>query len=118
MPFKTRYVFVVSMDVTPDREDLFNEVYDHEHVPYLMKVPGVVAVTRGRKAPASLAIGGEMKAVGEGEPTFIAFYEVESPAVLATDAWAEAVERGRWPTEVRAHTRNRHHVMHEVTASW
>ena len=54
----------------------------------------------------------------ESEPTFVAFYEIESPAVLASNAWAAAVERGRWPGEVRAHTRNRRHVLHEITGSW
>jgi hypothetical protein len=28
----TRYVFLASMDVTPEAEALFNEVYDTEHV--------------------------------------------------------------------------------------
>jgi hypothetical protein len=28
----TRYVFIASMDVTPEAEALFNEVYDTEHV--------------------------------------------------------------------------------------
>ena len=46
MPIGTRYVFIASMDVDPDKEDLFNEVYDTEHVPYLLEVPGVIAVTR------------------------------------------------------------------------
>ena len=33
MPFKAKYIFVASMDVDPNKEDLFNEVYDTEHVP-------------------------------------------------------------------------------------
>ena len=44
MSFKTRYIFSASMDVSPESESLFNEVYDDEHVPMLLKVPGVVAV--------------------------------------------------------------------------
>ena len=44
MPIKSRYLFVVTMDVDPDKEALFNEVYDTEHVPNLLKVPGVHAV--------------------------------------------------------------------------
>jgi len=46
MPIKSKYLFVASMDVDPDKEALFNEVYDTEHVPNLLKVPGVHAVTR------------------------------------------------------------------------
>jgi len=40
----TRYVFIASMDVTPEAEALFNEVYDTEHVPNLLQVPGVRSV--------------------------------------------------------------------------
>ena len=43
MPISTRYLFTASMDVAPDKEALFDEVYDQEHVPNLLKVPGVCA---------------------------------------------------------------------------
>ncbi len=51
MPIKSKYLFVVSMDVDPDKEALFNEVYDIEHVPTLLKVPGVHAVARVEGEP-------------------------------------------------------------------
>ncbi len=35
MAAKARYIFIASMDVDPAKEDLFNEVYDTEHVPLL-----------------------------------------------------------------------------------
>ena len=38
---RDKYPFIASMDVEPDKEALFNEVYDKEHVPNPMKVPGV-----------------------------------------------------------------------------
>jgi hypothetical protein len=115
MPIATKYVFIVSMDVAPEKEALFNEVYDREHVPYLLKVPGVRGVTRLKTEPASVAIGGEQKPVtGDGAPTYTAIYEIDSPEVLTSAAWAEAVEKGRWPKEIRPFTRNRHHVVRKV----
>ena len=42
----SKYLFIVSMNVKPDYEGLFNEVYDNEHIPYLLEVPGVNKVTR------------------------------------------------------------------------
>src|SRR5207247_1336035 len=48
MPIQTRYLFSAAMDVEPAREPLFNEVYDGEHVPLLLKVPGA---TRAPVAP-------------------------------------------------------------------
>jgi hypothetical protein len=112
---KTRYVFIASMDVDPEKEALFNEVYDAEHVPELAKVPGVLAVTRTTLAPLRIAIGGEVKELRtEGEPKYSAIYELERAEVLTSPEWAAAVERGRWPTEVRPWTRNRRHVLHRV----
>ena len=112
MPVITRYVFIASMDVAPEKEALFNEVYETEHVPNLLKVPGVRAVTRLRTEPASLVIGGQTKRLtGEGAPSYTAIYEIDSPGVINSAAWAEASELGRWPTEVRPHTSNRHHIV-------
>ena len=115
MPVTTKYLFMVSMDVAADKEDLFNEVYDEEHVPCLLKVPGVLAVTRLKTEQAQVAMAGELRPVtGEGQPNYTALYEIESPDVLTSPAWAEAVELGRWPTEVRPHTTNRQHVLRKV----
>src|SRR4029453_5524640 len=50
---KTRYVFWVMMDIEPHREALFNELYDHEHLPLLLKLPGWGTGGRSRtKNPA------------------------------------------------------------------
>jgi hypothetical protein len=115
MPVETRYIFMVSMDVAPEKEALFNEVYDQEHVPLLLKVPGVRAVTRLRTEPASVVIGGQQKPLtGDGAPRYLAIYEIDSPDVLTGAAWAEAVEQGRWPGEVRPYTSNRHHILRAV----
>jgi hypothetical protein len=115
MPIATRYVFIASMDVAPEKEALFNEVYDTEHVPNLLKVPGVRGVTRLRTERASLNIGGEAKPLtGEGWPRYSAIYEIDSPQVLTSAQWAQAVERGRWPTEVRPFTSNRRHIVRKV----
>ena len=115
MPIGTRYVFIASMDVDPDKEDLFNEVYDTEHVPCLLDVPGVIAVTRLKAQDFEVSMGGELRSVPRGEtPLWHAIYEIESPEVMKSAAWAEAVERGRWPSEVRPYTRNRRHSLQRV----
>ena len=114
MTIATRYVFVVSMDVAAEKEDLFNEVYDHEHVPYLMEVPGVLAVTRAKAEPFQMAIAGRIDAKPAASPSYLAIYEIESPDVLASEAWSAAVEKGRWGAEVRPHTSNRQHAVYRV----
>ena len=113
MPLQTRYLFSAAMNVHTDKDAIFNEVYDQEHVPSLLKVPGVIAVARFKSEPVTMMIGGERKTIViESEPTYNALYEIESPAVLTSDAWAKAVEEGRWPAQVRPYTSNRRHVIY------
>src|SRR5215813_977785 len=111
MAIKSNYVFVASMDVDSDKEALFNEVYDTEHVPNLLQVPGVYAVTRMKGEPFAVSIGGAEQQVAHEGPRYSAVYEIEGPHVLVSAAWAEAVERGRWPSQVRPYTRNRRHAL-------
>jgi len=83
---KTKYVFTASMDVQPDKEAVFNEVYDAEHVPLLLKVPGVLAATRVKNEPLTMIIGGARKTSSvEGEPSYSAIYELESAEVLVIE---------------------------------
>ena len=114
MSSTARFVFHVCMDVAADKEALFNEVYDTEHVPYLLQVPGVVAVTRTRTVPFKVNIGGETKNLQAATPRYTALYFIETPDVLTSGGWSEAVERGRWAPEVREHTFNRSHALTEI----
>jgi hypothetical protein len=114
MPITVKYLFVASMDVDPDKEALFNEVYDTEHIPNLLKVPGVYAVTRIKGEPFAVSIGGAEQQVVHTGPRYSALYEIEGPQVLVSPAWAQAVELGRWPSQVRPYTRNRQHALYQV----
>ena len=117
MALTSRYLFTAAMDVAPDKEALFHEVYDTEHVPLLRKVPGVLSVTRARLDTLRVAMGGETKTLepqAQGRPRYACYVELASPGVLTSDAWARAVDAGRWPTQVRPFTRNRQHTLHKV----
>jgi hypothetical protein len=115
MPAKAKFVFIASMDVDPDKDAIFNEVYDTEHIPLILKVPGVVSARRCQTMPLTMIMGGEKKSlVAEGEPKYSAIYELESAEVLVSEAWANAVDAGRWPTHVRPFTRNRRHVLKKL----
>jgi hypothetical protein len=114
MPIEGKYVFVASMDVDPDKEDIFNDVYDTEHVPNLLKVPGVRAVTRLKGESFVLSIGGAEKEIAHDAPRYSAIYDIDGPHVLVSPEWAKAVELGRWPSHVRPYTRNRRHALYRV----
>jgi hypothetical protein len=99
-----RGLFLVRMDVAHDHEARFNEVYDKEHVPLLRAVPGVIRASRYRQPSPT-------------EPRYLAAYELESLAVLQSPEWKAAGEAGRWPTEIRPHTMNRHLAAYEWVGS-
>jgi hypothetical protein len=118
MATKVKYIMIASMDVDPEHEETFNEVYDKEHVPFLSQVPGVLSIKRFQREELTMNIGGERKTIRiENEPKYTAIYELEDPAVLTSEAWNKAVERGRWPKEVRPYTKNRRHVLLKLTES-
>ena len=93
-------LYLVRMDVAHDHDALFNEVYDKEHVPLLSAVPGVRCASRCRQSSPT-------------EPRYMAAYELDGLGVLDTPEFKAAGEAGRWPTEVRPHTMNRHLARYE-----
>jgi hypothetical protein len=97
---KTPYLFWVMMDVEPHRETLFNELYDNEHVPALLKLPGSVNVVRYRTAAA-------------GQPRYLAAYEVERTDLPMSRLWNETSDIGRWKPEVRPYTFNKRYIVGE-----
>jgi len=96
----TRYVFWVMMDVEPHREPLFNELYDNEHLPALLKLPGCVNTVRYRTTVA-------------GEPRYLCAYEVESADLPMSKLWNDTSDVGRWKPEVRPYTFNKKWIVSE-----
>ena len=100
MAIDAKYLLVVAMDVEPDKEAAFNEVYDKDHIPTLMKLPGVLGVTR-------------YKTSAEGEPKYLAIYELDSPDLPSTETWKTASDTGDWAPKIRPFTKNRHRTVYE-----
>src|SRR6266571_790221 len=100
LTYRTPYIFWVLMDVEPHREALFNELYDGEHVPLLLKLPGSVNVVRYRTEAA-------------GQPRYLAAYEVERADLPMSPAWNETSDIGRWKPEVRPYTYNKRYIVGE-----
>ena len=111
MPVTAPYVLIAAMDVDPEHEALFNEVYDTEHLPAVLQVPGVRAARRLKGEAFTVAVGGVAKEMPAPVPSYSAIYELDDPAVMTSPEWVAAVEYGRWPTEVRPHTKNRVHTL-------
>jgi hypothetical protein len=92
----TKHIFIAQLDVPAEHEEEFNRLYDGEHVPNLLAVPGVISGTRYKLA------GSET----EGMPRYLAIYELESPDIPESDAWKKAATTDGW-VEVRQHVSKR-----------
>ena len=101
MPDGTRapYIYMVQMDIPAEHEADFNRIYDTEHVPEILKVPGVRGCSRYVMERTNR----------EGMPQYLALYELDSADVMNTPAWLTASEIGDWAPKIRPHTTERHH---------
>jgi len=100
LTYATPYIFLVMMDVEPHREALFNELYDNEHLPLMLGLPGCANAVRYRtEAP--------------GEPRYMAVYEVTRPDLPNSASWNDAGNIGRWKPEIRPYTYNKRFILRE-----
>jgi hypothetical protein len=99
MALDATYLYVVMMDVEPDKEELFNKIYDEEHIPVLTKVPGVISAAR-------------YKTSDQGVARYLAIYELESPDVPQSEAFRQASDSGEWPIQVRPYCKNRSRIVY------
>ena len=76
-------LLLVMMEIKPEREEEFNRWYNEEHVPERLAIPGF------RKARRFKAV--------EGEPKYLALYELDSPAVLETETYKYWTGQGTTP---------------------
>jgi len=91
------YVYVAQMDIPPEHEAEFNRIYDNDHIPIILEVPGVRGCQRFKLEQGSPA----------GGPRYMALYEIDSPDVLESAAWKTAIDEGEWKPKIRPHTFNR-----------
>jgi hypothetical protein len=95
------YAYVVQMDIPAELEDDFNRIYDTEHVPLILKVPGVRSCVRYRLENSTK----------DGMPSYLAVYEMDAPDVHNSPAFRAASDTGEWKPKIRPHTTNRQHSV-------
>ena len=96
------YIYLVQMDIPPELEDDFNRIYDTQHVPNILEVPGVRGCARYRVESGDT----------EGVARYAAVYEIDSPDLPTTDEWKAASDKGDWITQIRPYATNRTRVVY------
>lgn len=83
---KAEVLLAVGIDVPPEREEAFNAWYNTEHISDMLGVPGVLTARR------FMAV--------EGEPKYLALYDLEGEEVFQSEAYHRVVRPGtpwtRW----------------------
>ena len=100
------HLFVVQLDIPAADEAEFNRIYDTEHFPMLTKVPGVRGAARFRLEHSTVP----------GMERYLTIYELDSPAVLASEAWEKAGAYGDWAAKIRPKLTSRQHSVFERVA--
>ncbi len=85
-PPRTQFLFVVGHEVPRNRHQEFNAWYNTEHVPAVLKVPGIVAGRRfklTKEVPPMILKGGSLT-------TYLTVYDVENEGALESEAFMRA----------------------------
>jgi len=89
-------LLVNAMNVAPEHEAEFNEWYDHEHIPALAAVPGVLSARRFKDS--------------KGTHRYLALYHLTAPEVPAGPDWKTAAS-SPWTDRLRPHFRDHLRIL-------
>jgi len=85
------YTLVVQLDVPEEHDAEFNRLYDSEHVPNLLTVPGV---SNGQRY--------KLEQDGHDMLRYLATYDLESPDIINSGEWKKKASTPGWLT-IREH---------------
>lgn len=102
------FIFIVQLAIPRSLEQHFTELYDTDHVPALMTVPGVRSCSRYKLVWSDT----------DEMPEYLAIYDVDAPDVPKSQQWREASASGKWPSAIRPHLTVRRHGMFERVRSF
>lgn len=90
----SRGLLLVMADIDPAIEDDFNRWYEEEHLAERMTIPGFVNARRFTAL--------------EGQPKYLALYDLESPEVLQSEPYLRIVGAGKsaWTKRMESQFQN------------
>jgi hypothetical protein len=101
-----RHCYMVTFEIAREDEAEFNEIYDTEHVPNILKVEGVLGVVRVKDAAPT----------PKGWLLYSALYLITHPDLPSTPQWKAASEIGRWAPMMRPRMKSRAQRLGSVAA--
>ena len=91
------YCMMITFGIAPADEAEFNEIYDTDHIPNIMKLDGVIEVIRFRDAAPN----------EKGYLVYTALYMMASENLHLTPEWTALSDLGRWAPVIRPKVKSR-----------
>lgn len=101
------HFYMVTFEIAREDEAEFNEIYDTEHVPNIMRVEGVLGVLRFKDASPNDA----------GWLVYSALYLLARADLPDTPEWKKASDTGRWAPLMRPRLKSRQRRLGPVVAA-
>lgn len=96
-PGAAPFCMMITFEIAPADEAEFNDIYDNDHIPNILKLPGVLEIIRFRDAAPN----------AQGWLVYSALYFLAQENLHETPAWKELSDLGRWAPVIRPKVKSR-----------
>ena len=100
------YWMMITFEIEPADDAEFNDIYDNDHIPTIMKLPGVLEVIRFRDAHEN----------EKGYLVYSALYLMDRENLHETPEWKKLSDMGRWMPVIRPKVKSRARRMGPMVA--
>ena len=91
------FCMMITFEIVPEDEAEFNEIYDTDHIPNILKLDGVLEIIRFRDAAAN----------EKGFLVYSAIYFLAKENLHLTPEWTALSDLGRWAPVIRPKVKSR-----------
>ena len=91
------FCMMITFEIAPADEPEFNDIYDHDHIPNILKHQGVLEIIRFKDAAPN----------EKGLLVYSALYLLAQENLHLTPEWKELSEVGRWAPVIRPKVKSR-----------
>jgi len=91
------FCMMITFEIVPEDEAEFNDIYDHDHIPNILKLPGVLEIIRFRDAAPN----------EKGLLVYSAIYFLAEENLHETPEWKALSDLGRWAPVIRPKVKSR-----------
>ena len=91
------FCMMITFEIAPEDESEFNDIYDNDHIPNILKLKGVVEVIRFKDSAPN----------EKGLLVYSALYLLARENLHQTPQWRELSDLGRWAPVMRPKVKSR-----------